>query len=122
MSGASSSGNSGAQNRWDYDKPTEKTLIAGFAHSMGADAARNVWAMLCRQLGLAQPVTRLEDLIAVSDAMIELGDVVRVAGRGARIRLITYRALEAAVLAPATAPRSRPATTGRAAATQGGRR
>ena len=107
---------------WNYDKPTEKSLIAGFAHSMGPEAARNIWAMTCRQLGLAQPVTRLEDLIAVSDAMIELGDVIRVAGRGARIRLITYRALEAPVLAPATAPRSRPTTAGRAATMHGGLR
>ncbi|KHD73545.1 hypothetical protein [Actinoplanes utahensis] len=102
---------------WNYDKPTEKALIAEFAKTMGTDPARNMWAMLCRQLGLAQPVSRLDDLIAVSDAMIELGDTVRVAGRGARIRLITYRALHAPVLAPPDPPRShRAPAAGRAAA------
>ena len=106
---------------WNYDQPTEKTLIAGFAHSMGDDTARHVWALTCRRLGLAQPVTRLEDLIAVSDAMIELGDVVRVAGRSAKIRLITYRALQAPVLAPATTPSSHRSNdaTSRTADTQG---
>ena len=80
---------------WDYDQPTEKTLLAEFGRSMGADAAGNVWAVVCRRLNLARPVTRLEDLIAAGDAMIELGDTVRVAGRGAEIRLLTYRALQA---------------------------
>ncbi|WIN00094.1 hypothetical protein ACTOB_003775 [Actinoplanes oblitus] len=107
---------------WNYDKPTEKALIAEFAKTMGADAARNVWAMLCRQLGFAQPVSRIEDLIAVSDAMMELGNNVRVAGRGARIRLITYRALHAAVVAPPSMPAPRRIPAGRTTTIQGEQR
>lgn len=88
---------------WGYPRPTERSLLADFAKTMGADAAGAVWASVCRQLGLARPVTRVEDLIRASDAMMELGSVTRVAGRDARIRLITYRALEAPVL-PAHQP------------------
>lgn len=82
---------------WNYDRPTESALLAEFGRSMGPDMAEAIWASICRQLRLARPVEHLDDLVRATESMIEIGDLTRVAGRGAKIRVVTYRALEAPV-------------------------
>ncbi|MFC7533808.1 hypothetical protein [Actinoplanes sp. GCM10030250] len=78
---------------WNLERPDEEALIADFAKSMGADAAEKIWALACHQLGLSRPVEDLDDLVRAADAMVDIGGLMRVAGRGARIRTVTYRAL-----------------------------
>ncbi|GAA4947601.1 hypothetical protein [Actinoplanes utahensis] len=79
------------------DEPTEASVIAELAGTVGAENAEMLWVIVCRRLKVSRPVTDPQHLIKATETLMELGDVLRVSGRSAKVRLITYRALEAAL-------------------------
>jgi hypothetical protein len=81
---------------YDYAQPTEKTLLGALTTSIGADAARTLTDLATKKLGRRSPAGP-DDLIAITEYLIELGDLLRVTARSEKIRNVTYRALNAAV-------------------------
>ena len=81
---------------YDYAEPTEKSLLSALTTSVGADAARALTDLATKKLGRRNP-TGPDDLIAMANYLMELGDLLRVTARSEKIRTVTYRALNAAV-------------------------
>jgi hypothetical protein len=81
--------------RYDYDPPTEKTLLSALTDSVGADAARALTGVATKKLG--RRPDNIDDLIHMSEYLMELGDLLRVTARSQKILAVTYRALNAAV-------------------------
>ena len=80
---------------YDYDQPTEQSLIAALTASVGADAAKALAELAAKKLGRRQASP--DGLIATTEYLMELGDLLRVTARSEKIRTVTYRALNAAV-------------------------
>ena len=76
--------------------PTEASVLAELGTVIGEEIAKALWENACRSRQLNRPVTRSEDLIAVSDTLMELANLLRVSARSSKVRLVTYRALGAA--------------------------
>lgn len=81
---------------YDYDPPTENSLIAALIASVGPVAAKALADLAAKQVGKRGPAS-LEDLLRMTEYLIEVSDMVRVTARSERIRAVTYRALHAAV-------------------------
>ncbi|GIF16382.1 hypothetical protein [Actinoplanes teichomyceticus] len=82
---------------WNYEQPTEETMLGELASALGGDEnAVAAFEMACRRLGQRRPVADPDDLIRVSETLQELGDLLRVTARSAKIRVSTYQALRAA--------------------------
>lgn len=79
------------------DEPTEASVIAELAGTIGAENAEMLWVIVCRRLKVSRPVTDPQHLIKATETLMELGDVLRVSGRSAKVRMITYRALKAVI-------------------------
>ena len=93
---------------WNLEKPTEAAVVAELAKALGPESADAIWAAVCRQLGVQEQVTDVNDLIRVCEALVLLGEITRVAGRSGKVRALTYRALFDALPAqPADASRGR---------------
>jgi hypothetical protein len=81
---------------YDYAQPTAKSLTAALTTSVGAEAARALTDLAAKKLGRRTPAGPA-DLIAMTEYLMELGDLLRVTARSEKIRAVTYRALNAVV-------------------------
>ena len=78
---------------WNLEKPTEAAIVAELGRALGAESADALWSVVCRQLGVDQQVTDVNDLIRACEALVLLGEIARVTGRSGKVRALTYRAL-----------------------------
>ncbi len=81
---------------YDYAQPTDKSLLAALTTSVGPDAAKALTDLAAKKLGRRTPAGP-DDLIAMTEYLMELGDLLRVTTRSEKIRAVTYRALNAAM-------------------------
>jgi hypothetical protein len=79
-----------------YEQPTEAALVGALADVIGGDLARAVVDAVARKAGLSRPCGP-DDLVRMTELLMEVGDLLRVTARSEKIRAVTYRALYAAV-------------------------
>ncbi|AEV86794.1 hypothetical protein ACWT_5776 [Actinoplanes sp. SE50] len=77
---------------YDYAQPTEKSLLTALTASVGADAARALTDLAVKKAGRRTSAST-DDLVKMTEYLMELGDLVRVTARSEKIRAVTYRAL-----------------------------
>lgn len=80
-------------NPYGAELPTENDALDALAELVGPLTAEGMWDLYCRDLGLRRPLTSPEELRRIAEHMMTVGDLVRVAGRSTKIRVITYEAL-----------------------------
>ena len=73
--------------------PTEAGAIAALAELVGPLTADGLWDLSTRALSLYRPVTEPADLRRVAEHLMNLGDLMRVAGRSMKIQVTTHDAL-----------------------------
>jgi hypothetical protein len=76
----------------NLDQPTPASLIAALSVQLGAETARALVDLTVKKLRLTRPYTT-DDLVAVTEDLMALGNVLRVTARSEKIRAVTYRAL-----------------------------
>lgn len=86
-----------ATNEYGQQCPTEADALRALAEVLGTRAAEGIWDLCARELGLSRPVDTAADLRRMADHMMTVGDLLRVAGRSTKIRVITYDALSRTV-------------------------
>lgn len=87
-----------SKNAYGADLPSENDALNALAELVGPQVAEGVWDLFCRDLGLRRPLGTPEDLRRIADRMMLVGDLMRVAGRSTKVRVITYEALTRPVL------------------------
>ena len=80
-------------NGHGQQQPTERDAVNALAELIGSETADGMWELSVRALGLRRPVESVADLRRVAEHMMATGDLVRVAGRSLKVRVITYDAL-----------------------------
>lgn len=86
---------------WNFEQPTEAGLLDDITVALGDRKGAGLLLDLgCLRLGLKRPIQDTGDIIAVAEWLLEFGDLMRVTGRSAKIRAVTYRALNASVVTP----------------------
>jgi hypothetical protein len=78
---------------YDAGTPTENEALDALSELVGPHTAEGIWNLSCRDLGLNRPLTASADLRRIADHMMMLGDLMRVAGRSTKVRVITHEAL-----------------------------
>ena len=81
---------------YQLDQPTEASLIAALSAAVGPDTARALVDLTSKKLRRSRPAGP-DDLIRLTEALMEIGDLLRVTARSEKIRAVTYRALNAAI-------------------------
>jgi hypothetical protein len=85
-------------NSFNLEQPTESSLARNLAALVGTETAEQLIEAACRDLHLNRPVRNLDDLVALTEKLMDFGAEVRVAARSAKVRTITYRAIAGAAL------------------------
>jgi hypothetical protein len=86
-----------ATNEYGQQCPTEADALRALAEVVGTRTAEGIWDLFARELGVRRPVESPADLRRMADHMMTAGDLLRVAGRSTKIRVITYEALSRTV-------------------------
>jgi len=84
-------------NEYGQERPTENEAIDALAELVGRRIAEGIWDLSARELGLRRPLDSAADLRKMAEHMMTVGDMMRVAGRSTKVRVITYEALSRAV-------------------------
>ena len=84
-------------NEYAYERPTEEETLSALAELVGRRAADGLWDLTARELNLHRPLNSPADLRRMAEHMMNLGDLMRVAGRSAKVRVITHEALSRTV-------------------------
>jgi hypothetical protein len=84
-------------NEYGQDRPTEAEAIDALAELVGRRIAEGIWDLSARELKLTRPLESASDLRKMADHMMTVGDMMRVAGRSTKVRVITYEALSRSV-------------------------
>ena len=77
--------------------PTETEALRALAELVGPRIAEGIWDLSARELGLTRPLEEAADLRRMAEHMMTVGEMMRVAGRSTKVRVITYEALSRAV-------------------------
>ncbi|BEL03037.1 hypothetical protein Q0Z83_012280 [Actinoplanes sichuanensis] len=80
----------------DYEQPTERSFVAALAAAVGPETARALVDLTAKRVRPGRPYTP-DDLVRMAEALMEVGDQLRVTARSEKIRAVTYRALYAVV-------------------------
>ena len=75
---------------YDLDQPTKASLIAALSAAIGADTARALVDLTSKKLRTTRPGNP-DDLIALTEALMDIGDRLRVTARSEKIRAVTHR-------------------------------
>ncbi|MEU4241452.1 hypothetical protein [Actinoplanes sp. NPDC026619] len=86
-----------ASNAYGQDCPTEQEALEALAELVDRRMAEGIWDLSARELGLRRPLSDPADLRRVAEHMMTVGDLLRVAGRSTKVRVITYEALSRTV-------------------------
>jgi hypothetical protein len=86
-----------ANNAYGQEQPTEQEAVNALAELVGHSMAEGIWELSVRELNLRRPLTDPADLRLVADNLMLVGDLLRVAGRSTKVRVITYEALSRTV-------------------------
>ena len=84
-------------NEYGQERPTEEDALAALAELVGRRLAEGVWELSCRELGLQRPLQTTADLRRLAEHLMNVGDLMRVAARSTKVRVITYEALSRTV-------------------------
>lgn len=84
-------------NEYAHESPTEEEAVSALAELVGRRAAEGLWDVTVRELNLHRPLDSAADLRRVAEHLMNLGDLMRVAGRSTKVRVITYEALSRTV-------------------------
>lgn len=84
-------------NEYGQACPTEAEAVDALAELVGRRVAEGIWDLSARELGLTRPLESAADLRKMAEHMMTTGDMMRVAGRSTKVRVITYEALSRAV-------------------------
>lgn len=76
---------------YGHAPPTEQESLHALGELIGPATAREVWTAIARTLG--GPVETPNDVRQMAEQLMQVGDLMRVAGRSMKIRVITYEAL-----------------------------
>ncbi|HEX9999628.1 MAG TPA: hypothetical protein VGB74_04180 [Actinoplanes sp.] len=82
---------------YDQQPPTERDVLDSLADLLGWPTADGIWDLSSRDLGLRRPVEDSADLIRMVDHLMNVGDMIRVAGRSAKVRLVANEGLSRSV-------------------------
>ena len=80
-------------NEYGHERPTEDEALAALAELIGRRMAEGIWDISCRELDLSRPLESPADLRRLSEHLMTVGDLMRVAGRSTKVRVVTYEAL-----------------------------
>jgi hypothetical protein len=86
-----------APNDYAQECPTEEEALSALAELVGQNVAEGVWDLSARELNLRRPLESPADLRRMAEQMMNIGDLMRVAGRSTKVRVITYEALNRTV-------------------------
>jgi len=86
-----------SNNEYGAELPSENDALDALAELVGPQTAEGIWDLSCRDLGLRRPLENPADLRRIAEHMMTVGDLMRVAGRSTKVRVITYEALSRAV-------------------------
>ena len=78
---------------YGHRPPTEAIAIESLAELVGPLTAEGLWDLSARALSLYRPVTEPADLRRMAEHLMNLGDLMRVAGRSMKIQVTTHEAL-----------------------------
>lgn len=81
---------------YGHQPPTEVAAIGALAELVGGHTAEGLWDLSARALALYRPVTELADLRRMAEHLMNVGDLMRVAGRSLKIQVTTHEALSRA--------------------------
>jgi hypothetical protein len=84
-------------NDFAHERPTEEEALSALSELVGPSAAEGLWELSARQLNLSRPLQSSADLRRMAEHMMNIGDLMRVAGRSTKVRVITYEALSRTV-------------------------
>lgn len=84
-------------NDYGQESPTEREAVEALGELVGHRIAEGIWDLSARELGLRRPLSDPADLRRVAEHLMTIGDLLRVAGRSTKVRVITYEALSRAV-------------------------
>jgi hypothetical protein len=84
-------------NQYGQERPTEDEALRALAELIGPRVAEGIWELSARDLGLSRPLENPADLRRMAEHMMGMGDMMRVAGRSTKVRVITYEALSRSV-------------------------
>ncbi|GAA2621929.1 hypothetical protein [Paractinoplanes durhamensis] len=84
-------------NEYGQDCPTEGEAVSALADLLGHPLAEGIWDLAARELNLRRPLSDPADLRRVAEHLMTVGDLLRVAGRSTKVRVITYEALSRTV-------------------------
>ena len=84
-------------NEYAQERPTEEEALSALAELVGRSAAEGLWDLSARELNLRRPLESPADLRRMAEHMMNIGDLMRVAGRSTKVRVITYEALSRTV-------------------------
>jgi hypothetical protein len=84
-------------SRYGQDRPTEADALRALAELLGPRAAEGIWDLSARELGLTRPLETPADLRRMAEHLMSVGDLLRVAARSTKVRVITYEALSRSV-------------------------
>ncbi|GAA0551323.1 hypothetical protein GCM10010172_37000 [Paractinoplanes ferrugineus] len=87
-----------SSNGYGQECPTERESVDALAELVGHRVAEGIWDLSARELGLRRPVSEPADLRRVAEHLMTVGDLLRVAGRSTKVRVITYEALSRTVI------------------------
>ncbi|GIM94103.1 hypothetical protein [Paractinoplanes toevensis] len=85
-------------NDYGQERPTEEDALEALAELIGHRLAEGIWDLSACELGLRRPLTEPHDLRRVAEHLMTVGDLLRVAGRSTKVRVITFEALSRTVL------------------------
>jgi hypothetical protein len=80
-------------NEYGAELPTEDEAVDALAELLGPQTAEGIWDLSCRDLGLSRPLESPEDLRRIAEHLMTVGDLMRVAGRSTKVRVVTYETL-----------------------------
>jgi predicted Zn-dependent protease len=84
-------------NEYAQESPSEEEALTALAELVGRSAAEGLWDLTARELNLSRPLESPADLRRTAEHLMNLGDLMRVAGRSTKVRVITYEALSRTV-------------------------
>ncbi|WP_433296659.1 hypothetical protein ACQP2F_38960 [Actinoplanes sp. CA-030573] len=84
-------------NQYGQERPTEDEALRALGELVGPRVAEGMWDLGARELGLNRPLENTADLRRMAEHMMAVGDMMRVAGRSTKVRVITYEALSRSV-------------------------
>ncbi|GIE58534.1 hypothetical protein BJY16_007366 [Actinoplanes octamycinicus] len=80
----------------NLEQPTPASLTAALSAQLGPEAARALVDLSIKKLRLSRPYT-IDDLVSLTEDLMNIGDLLRVTARSEKIRAVTYRALNLSV-------------------------